>query len=54
MIDQFIINFFKELSIPSINDQYYNSHYSELDEVHANYAMILTILLMISIVVIWA
>jgi hypothetical protein len=50
MVNQFVVNFLKDLSIPPINNDYYN----EIDEVHANYAMILTILLMISFVVIWA
>jgi hypothetical protein len=50
MVDQFIVNFLKDLSIPPLNGEYYN----EIDEVHANYAMILTIILMISVFVIWA
>jgi hypothetical protein len=48
MVDKFVINFLKDLSIPPINGQYYN----EIDEAHAIYALILSLLLMISIVVI--
>jgi hypothetical protein len=50
MVDQFVINFLEDLSIPPINGIYY----TEIDEAHAIYTMILLILLMISIVVVCA
>lgn len=50
MINQFIINFLEYLSIPPINGKYYN----EIDEAHAIYALILSILLIISIIIIFA
>ena len=50
MVDQFVVNFLSNLSIPPLN----GDSYTEIDEAHANYAMILTIILMISIFIIWS
>lgn len=50
MVDNFVIKFLSELNISPMNGEYYD----DLDEVKANYIMVLTILIIISILFIWA